>query len=127
MISMDLPRKERLAILGEQVGVQPGSMELNKVLPGQPLVRRQQDDAVQFPPVAVQVEVVLVLKDVDVHEQRLAAAGRIPEGDLAQVGDFVGRNLVLLQLVDVELLRRRRSDRPAACPGHGRSGPGRLR
>jgi hypothetical protein len=36
------------------------------------------------------------------HQQRFAAARGIPESDLSQVGKFVGRNLVLVELVLVE-------------------------
>ena len=42
----------------------------------EPLVRREQDDAVQLAPPAMLLQVVLVLEDVGVHQQRLAAAGR---------------------------------------------------
>ena len=72
----------------------------------QPLVGREQDDAVQLAPPAVLLQVVLVLEDVGVHQQRLAAAGGAPVGELVELrpglgGLVEGRDLVGLGLVRV--------------------------
>ena len=81
-------------------------LELAQVLLGQPLVGREQQDAVQLAPPAVLLQVVLVLEDVGVHQQRLAAAGGAPVGQLVELrpglgGLVEGRNLVGLGLVRV--------------------------
>ncbi|GIV24573.1 MAG: hypothetical protein KatS3mg026_0265 [Bacteroidia bacterium] len=55
------------------------------MLVGEALVGREQDDPVELTLTMMRVQVVLVLEDVDVHEQRLAASRRHPEGQLVQV------------------------------------------
>jgi len=55
------------------------------VLEAQSLVRDEQDDPVEIAFSAVRLQVMLVLKDVDVHEERLAGASRAPEGEFPQV------------------------------------------
>ena len=49
------------------------------------LVGREQDDAVQLAPPAMLLQVVLILEDVGVHQQRLAAAGGAPVGELVEL------------------------------------------
>ena len=101
---LDRPaREERPGLLREQVGVDPRGVELFEVLLGEALVGRQQDDPVQPLLFVVQLQVVLVLEDVDVHQQRLAAAGGIPEGQLSQVIRLVVRNLFLCRFSLIEL------------------------
>ena len=61
----------------------------------EPFVGGEQEDTVQLPPPAVQGERVLVLQDIGMHQQRLAAAGGHPEGELVELrpglGGFVER------------------------------------
>ena len=54
------------------------------MLPGQPLVRGQHDDAIKrlFPTKLLQV--VTELKDVDVHQQGFTATGGVPKCQLGQ-------------------------------------------
>ena len=51
----------------------------------------------------MQRKVMLILKNVDMHQQCLAASGGVPKGDLPQIGQFIGRNLVLVEFIFVEL------------------------
>ena len=59
------------------------------MLTAQPFVGREQDDLVgkviTHLPTTARLEVVQILAKVDMHQQGLAAAGGIPEGDLVQV------------------------------------------
>ena len=65
------------------------------------------------------VQVVLVLEDVGVHQQRLAAAGRHPEGELVELRPGLGRlverrdlvGLGLVGVVDGDLRVQRREQR----------------
>lgn len=76
--------EEAPPLLREELGVDTRELKLLQMLVRESLVRSEQDDPVHRP-TAVQVQVVLVLEDVDVHQQRLAASGRHPEGHLVQV------------------------------------------
>jgi hypothetical protein len=80
-------------VLVEQFGFDARRLELAQVLLGQALVGRQQQDAVQFPPSPVRLQRVLVLEDVGVHQERLAATGGAPVGQLVELrpgrGGFV--------------------------------------
>ncbi len=60
-------------------------MQLVQVLARQAFVGREQDDLVGVVVAPARLEVVQVLMNVHVQQQRLAAAGGIPEGDLVQV------------------------------------------
>ena len=69
----------------------------------QPLVRSQQDDVIR----RLVLRVERILEDIDIHEERLARAGRFPEGNLVQVlqlgiRQFERRSLALI--VDGNLL-----------------------
>ena len=71
-----------------------------------PFVGRKQEDTVQLAPPAVLSQGVLVLQDIGVHQQGLAAAGGHPEGDLVELrpglsGFVEGLDLVSLALVRV--------------------------
>ena len=61
----------------------------------EPFIGCEQDDAVQFATPAMPGQGVPVLQDVRVHQQRLAAAGGHPEGELVELrpglGGFVER------------------------------------
>ncbi|MDT8441045.1 MAG: hypothetical protein RQ723_05260 [Desulfuromonadales bacterium] len=64
------------------------------MLPGEPFVRGQQDDPVQFvlPPMLLQV--VLILQNIDMHQQGFAGTGRIPERQFLQFVALKGRDLI---------------------------------
>ncbi len=74
-----LPREEAASVLVEDLGLDARSLQLFEVLPAEVLVRGDEDDAVQISTPTVLLEVVLILKNVGVHEKRLAGAGRAPE------------------------------------------------
>ncbi len=72
----------------------------------QPLVGRKQQDAVQLATPTVLLQSVLVLEDVGVHQERLAAAGGAPVGQLVELRPGIsatveGHDLVGLWLVRV--------------------------
>ena len=71
------------------------------MLARQTLVGREQDDAVQLRPPARLAEIVQVLADVTVHEQRLPAAGRHPESQLVEVVHGEERELFARDYVPV--------------------------
>src|SRR3546814_7488473 len=75
-------------VLLEQLGCQAGRLEFAQMLLAEAFVRRQQDNPVQFAAPAVFVEIELILQDVGMRQQRLAAAGGAPIGDLV---DQIGR------------------------------------
>jgi hypothetical protein len=77
-------------ILVEKLSLDSRRFELAQVLLAQSLVWREQDDAIQLAPAAVLLQVVLVLKNVGVHQQRLAAAGGTPVGNLVELRPSLG-------------------------------------
>ena len=101
------PAKSSATVLIEELGLNARRLELARVLLAKPFVWREQDDPVQLAPPAVLVQVELVLKDIGVHQQRLAAAGCAPVGKLVQLRPSLGLrverpdNLVGLRLVRV--------------------------
>ena len=86
-----LPAEQPAAVLVEQLGVDARRLELAQVLLREPCVWRKQEDAVQLAPPAMPGQCVPVLQDVDVHQQRLAAAGGHPEGELVELRPGLGR------------------------------------
>ena len=60
-------------------------MQLLQVLTAQALVGREQNDLVGIDTGHTLLEVMQILTDIDVQQQRLAAAGGVPEGDLVQI------------------------------------------
>ncbi len=86
-----LPGEQPAPVLVEQLRVDAGRLELAQVLLGEPFVGREQDDPVQLARSAVLLQVELVLEDVGVHQQRLAAAGGHPEGQLVELRPGLGR------------------------------------
>ena len=80
-----LPAEQPAAVLVEQLGVDARRLELAQMLLREPFVGRKQEDAVQLAPPAVLGQCVPVLQDVGVHQQRLAAAGGHPEGELVEL------------------------------------------
>ena len=101
-----LPGEQTAPVLVEQLGLDARRLELAQMLLGQALVRREQDDAVEFSPPAVLGQVVLELQDVGVHHQGLATARGHPEGQLVQLLPGLacriqGCDLVRLGLVHV--------------------------
>ncbi len=81
-----LPGEESAPVFVEDFRVDTGLFELAQVLLGEPFVGREQNDPVEFPGAAVGLKETPVLENVRVHEQRLAAAGGHPEGDLVEWG-----------------------------------------
>ena len=77
-----LTAEQPAAVLVEKLSSDARRLELAQVLLREPFVGRKQEDAVQLAPPAVLGQGVLVLQDVGVHQQRLAAAGGHPEGKL---------------------------------------------
>ena len=85
----------------------------------QPLVGGQQENAVELVSPAVPGQVVTVLQDVGVHQQRFAAAGGHPEGELVELwpshGGFVERSdlvgLVVVRVVPGHLCVQRLEQR----------------
>ena len=100
-----LPGEQSASVLVEQLRRDARRLELAQVLLAQPLVGREQDDAVQLAPPAVFLQVVLVLKDVGVHQQRLAAAGGAPVGELVELRPGLGRLVEGRDLVGLRLVR----------------------
>ena len=105
-ISIRLAGEKPGAVLLEQLGSKASRLEFAQMLLAQALVRGEQNDAVQLAAPAVFVEIELVLQDVGVHQQRLAAAGRAPIGDLVDLRPGLavfleGRNVVGFRLVGV--------------------------
>src|SRR5690606_11539903 len=80
-----LARKEPPPLLAEDFGLNARPFELAQMLLRKPLVGRKQNDTVQRLRSPMRFEIALVLQDVRVHEQRLAAAGGHPEGDLVEL------------------------------------------
>jgi hypothetical protein len=80
-----LAGEQPVPILVEQFGVDARRLELAQVLLGETLVGRQQQDAVQFPASPVRLQRVLVLQNIGVHQQRLAATGGAPVGQLVEL------------------------------------------
>ena len=127
-----LPGEQPAPVLVEQLRVDARRLELAQVLLRQPLVGREQQDAVQLAPPAVLFQVVLVLEDVGVHQQRLAAAGGAPVGQLVELrpglgGLVEGRDLVGLGLVRVVGGHLRVQRREQRLADRGSSGRGRSR
>ena len=94
------------AVLLEQFGGQAGGFKLAQMLAAQALIRGQQEDAIELAPPSVLFEAELVLQDVGVHQQRLAAARRAPIGDLVDLPPSLGiplegRDVVALRLVRI--------------------------
>src|SRR5690606_28689587 len=105
-----LPGEQAPRVLVEQLCLYAGRRELPQVLLREPLVRREQDDAVQLTPPAVPGEVMLELEDVGVHHQRLAAAGRHPQGELVELWPRLGVRIQRSELVGLGLVRVVRGD-----------------
>ena len=101
-----LPAEHPRPVLVEQLRIDARRLELAQMLLREPFVGREQEDAVQLVPTAVQGQGVLVLEDIGVHQQRLAAAGSHPESELVELrpdlSSFIERgDLVSLGLVRV--------------------------
>jgi adenine-specific DNA-methyltransferase len=77
-------------VLVEGMGIDARLAELLQMLTRKALVRGQENDPIGEDVSVPSLEIMQVLQDVDMQDQRLAAAGRIPEGQLVQVvGDVV--------------------------------------
>jgi len=63
-----------------------------------------------------------VLLDVDMHQQCLAGAGGISEGQFAQVAEGVDRQLLRFRKRDVEVPEMVVDVSQELCPDHGKSG-----
>ena len=78
----------------------------------EPFVGCQEEDAVQLAPPTMPGQGFLILQNVDVHQQRLPAAGRHPEGELVELWPSLHRlverrdpvSLGLVRIVGVHLL-----------------------
>ena len=75
----------RLGLVEVLCETEARQVQLFQVLARQTFVGRQQDDLVRVVLALTSLEITQVLLDVDVQQQRLAAAGGIPEGDLVQI------------------------------------------
>jgi hypothetical protein len=80
-----MPGKKAAGVLVKDLRLDAGRLELAQVLLRKTFVRRKENYPIQFPPTAMLVEIVLELKDVRVHHQRLARAGGHPVGQLVEL------------------------------------------
>ena len=116
----DLHRLEqvRRRLAGEQPRVEPARVHLALVLRRHLLVGGQQHDVVE--PASRPIEVVPVLQDVRVHEQRLAGAGGALEGQNPQVIRRVrrqGRRLPPQLPREIQIAAQRPPDRRSSGAG----------
>ena len=72
-------------ILVEDLGRDPGCLEFQPVVLREPFVGGEEQNAVQFAIAAVALQIVLLLEDIGVQQQRLARARRAPECDLVEL------------------------------------------
>ena len=112
--------EQAASVLVEDLCLDARLLEFAQVLLRQPFLGREQDDPVQLARKTMRFQEPLVLEDVGMHEQRLAAAGGHPEGDLVELE---ARVLGLLQCRDPvrfrERLVQRRNARVERLPQAG--------
>ena len=101
-ISILRSAKSPVASFWKSSAARPAGLKLTQVLLAQALIRCQQDDSVELVPSPVFVQVELVLQDVGVHQQCLAAACGAQVSDLV---DLRPRFATLIEQGDVVALR----------------------
>src|ERR1039458_4900188 len=73
-----LSGEQTSSILVEELRRNPSEFEFAQMLLAQTLIRGEQDDAIEFPAASVLFQIELILKNVGVHQQRLAASRGAP-------------------------------------------------
>ena len=83
--------EQTAAVLVEDLRVDSSGLKLTQVLLRQAFIWREQNDAVQVASAASLVQIVLVLEDVGVHDERFAGTRRHPVGKLVELRPGFGR------------------------------------